>query len=42
VQSLLAAGRRRRETRMLDVLFLGSTLAFFLVSLAYVRGCDHL
>jgi len=27
---------------MLDTVFLASTVAFFLLSLAYVRGCDKL
>jgi len=27
---------------MLDVLFLASTAVFFLLGLAYVRGCDRL
>jgi len=27
---------------MLDALFLASTVGFFLLGLAYVRGCDRL
>ncbi len=37
--------RRRPDTRrpsMLDAVLLTSTLAFFLLGLAYVRGSDHL
>jgi hypothetical protein len=30
------------ETDMLDLVLLASSVAFFLVSLAYVRGCDRL
>jgi len=30
------------ENGMLDVVFLASTVVFFLVSLAYVWGCDGL
>jgi len=30
------------ETLMLDALFLTSTVGFFLLGLAYVRGCDRL
>jgi len=27
---------------MIDVVFIAATVAFFAVSLAYVRGCDRL
>jgi hypothetical protein len=27
---------------MLDLIFIGSTIIFFLLSLAYVRGCEKL
>ena len=30
------------ETDMLDLALLAATVAFFLLSLAYVRGCDRL
>jgi len=30
------------EASMLDAVFLVSTVGFFLLSLAYVRGCDRL
>jgi hypothetical protein len=30
------------ETEMLDVVLLAASVAFFLASLAYVRGCDRL
>ncbi len=30
------------ETDMLDVVLLAASVAFFLASLAYVRGCDRL
>jgi len=30
------------ETAMLDALFLVSTVGFFLLGLAYVRGCNRL
>jgi hypothetical protein len=32
----------QRRPEMLDILFLATTVAFFAVSLAYVRGCDRL
>jgi len=27
---------------MQDILFIGTTIAFFLLAFAYVRGCDRL
>jgi hypothetical protein len=33
---------RPRRLQMLDVVFLATTVAFFALSLAYVRGCDTL
>jgi len=33
---------RREEPRMLDIVLIATTVAFFAVSLAYVRGCDVL
>jgi hypothetical protein len=30
------------ETDMLDVVLLAASVAFFLISLAYVRGCNRL
>jgi hypothetical protein len=33
---------RHPEFDMLDIVFLASTALFFLLSLAYVRGCDRL
>lgn len=36
------AGPDTRRPSMLDAVLLTSTLAFFLLGLAYVRGCDHL
>ncbi len=37
-----AVDRPRRRPEMLDIVFLATTVAFFAVSLAYVRGCDRL
>lgn len=31
-----------KETFMLDLIFLAATIFFFLLSLAYVRGCEKL
>ncbi len=31
-----------RRIDMLDIVFIATTVAFFAVSLAYVRGCDRL
>jgi hypothetical protein len=44
VQCLLAARRRagRLEIDMLDIVLLAASAAFFLLGLAYVRGCDRL
>jgi len=28
--------------KMLDVVFIGITIGFFLIALAYVRGCERL
>jgi len=36
------ADDRRGGGEMLDIVFLATTVAFFAVSLAYVRGCDRL
>ena len=33
---------RPEDWDMLDILFIAATVAFFAVSLAYVRGCDRL
>jgi hypothetical protein len=30
------------ETQMLDVIFVAVTIIFFLIALAYVRGCEKL
>jgi hypothetical protein len=30
------------ETEMLDLIFIAVTIIFFLVALAYVRGCEKL
>ncbi len=35
-------GRFARRIDVLDILFIATTVAFFAVSLAYVRGCDRL
>jgi hypothetical protein len=32
----------RTRRLMLDLIFLGSTILFFLLALAYVRGCERL
>jgi hypothetical protein len=32
----------KERPEMLDIVFLATTVAFFAVSLAYVRGCDGL
>ncbi len=37
-----SARMARAEERMLDVLLVAATVAFFAVALAYVRGCDRL
>jgi hypothetical protein len=31
-----------RDIVMMDVIFVAGTLAFFMVAIAYVRGCSHL
>ncbi len=36
------AGRAGREVNVLDMLLLVATAAFFLLSLAFVRGCERL
>jgi len=30
------------ETAMLDLIYIGGTIVFFLVALAYVRACEKL
>ncbi len=35
-------GAQRRAGCHMDLLFVGATILFFAVSLAYVRGCDRL
>ncbi len=35
-------GRSPGGFDVLDILFIATTVAFFAVSLAYVRGCDRL
>jgi len=35
-------GPSRKRRLMLDLIFLGSTIFFFLLALAYVRGCEKL
>jgi len=46
VNALVAEGPARcrivTETDMLDLVLLASSVAFFLLSLAYVRGCERL
>ena len=40
-----SSGDRREpvpEVNVLDIVFLAATVAFFLLSLAFVRGCDRL
>ena len=32
----------RRSSSMLDILLVAAAVAFFLVSVAYVQGCDRL
>jgi hypothetical protein len=40
--SLVAARTLQREGRMLDLIAVAATIVFFLISLAYVRGCEKL
>jgi len=34
--------RLELETEMLDLIFIAVTIIFFLIALAYVRGCEKL
>ncbi len=34
--------RLELETEMLDVIFIAVTIIFFLIAIAYVRGCEKL
>jgi hypothetical protein len=33
---------RREITHVADIIFIAATIAFFVLSLAYVAACDHL
>jgi len=37
-----ASCRQAKEHRVLDILMVFSTIAFFLLAVAYTRGCDRL
>jgi succinate-acetate transporter protein len=34
--------RLELETKMLDLIFIAVTVVFFLIAIAYVRGCEKL
>jgi hypothetical protein len=34
--------KTRVETEMLDLIYIAATILFFLIALAYVRGCEKL
>jgi hypothetical protein len=39
---VLVAAEAIQRRLMLDLIFVGSTIIFFLLALAYVRGCEKL
>jgi hypothetical protein len=37
-----AEAEQKRSTKMRDIIFVAVTIAFFLISIAYVRFCDRI